>query len=101
MSQRVKLNNMLSDCTLIRYGVPQGSVLGPILFSSYVLPLCYILKQFGISYHSYVDDTQLYISFKNNYDESEVHYTGRIQTCIKERRLWMSQYFLKLNENKK
>ena len=87
-SQRVKLDNVLSDRTLLRYGMPHGSVLGPIFL------------RYGISYHLYADDTQLYLSFKNNSAESEVHHTGRIKTCIKEIRVWMSPNFLKLNENK-
>ena len=46
-SQRVRLDNVLSDHTLLLYGEPQVSVLGRILFSFYVLPLCYIIKNVG------------------------------------------------------
>ena len=42
----------------------------------------------------------MYLSFKNNSAESEAYHTGRIQTCINEIILWMSQNFLKLNEIK-
>ena len=75
-------------------------VLGTILFSIYVHPLCYTIKKYGISYRTYADDTQLYLAFKNNSTESEAYHTGCIQTCIKEIRLGTSQNFLKLNENK-
>ena len=80
------------ECPRVQYWAPY--------FAQYMCPPLLHHQKYGIIYHSYADDTQLYLSFKNKSAESDVHHTERIHTCIKEIRLWISQQFLTLNENK-
>ena len=58
-TQRVQMNNVLSDFTNIMCGVPQGSVLGPLKCCLYLLSLSASLMYHNIGYHVYADDTQL------------------------------------------
>ena len=62
-TQRVQIDNVLSDFANIICGVPQGSVLGHLKFCLYLLPLSAILMCHNIGYHVYADDTQFYVSF--------------------------------------
>ena len=91
------INNTLSSEQEIRWGVPQGSVLGPLLFSIYLLPLGDIIRQHNLTYHIYADDVQLYLSFHPGTVPSTAE---SFEHCIQDIRSWMTINKLKLNGDK-
>jgi hypothetical protein len=96
-TQSVVIDGIESEIWKILFGVPQGSVLGPILFIIYTSPLGDILRRHGIMFHLYADDTQLYLSF--NVDESKNAFI-KMEQCIRDIRTWMASNFLRLNDSK-
>uniref|UniRef100_A0A8D3B260 Reverse transcriptase domain-containing protein n=1 Tax=Scophthalmus maximus TaxID=52904 RepID=A0A8D3B260_SCOMX len=94
--QFVNVNNKSSIHTKVRHGVPQGSVLGPILFILYMLPLGNIIRKRHINFHFYADDTQLYLSIKPD----ETNQVDKLQDCLKDIKAWMTCNFLLLNSEK-
>ena len=98
-SQMVKLNDVLSKSVSLNCGLRQGSVLWPLLFLIYTLPLGGIVQSMGLQYHLYADDTQIYMSCVPN-NNDVVYSLKRIEMCIQVVNSWMSANSLKLNGDK-
>ena len=75
-------------------------MLGPILYLVYTSPLGAILRRHGVGFHTYTDDTQLYLSMKTTKMEDVVSARTRVEVCLRELNQWMVLNNLRLNNDK-
>ena len=95
--QSVTFNGHQSTRIQLKYGVPQGSVLGPLLFILYTSDVISIAASLGVGAHFYADDSQLYLHCLAT-DQSTA--ALRLAECIERVEGWMNSNRLKLNSDK-
>jgi len=96
-SQCVRAGQSASPYRECLSGVPQSSVLGPLLFSAYVSPIGFIASDHGISLQQYADDTQLHISVSTA--DLTVN-LSTLESCLQSLHCWLCHNSLTLNSNK-
>ena len=96
--QCININGTISNPFELLFGVPQGSVLGPLLFIMYITPLSSVLSKFpNLNHHMYADDTQVYNSFTTSNCNSSL---TNLQNSLLSAQNWMYSNKLKLNPDK-
>ena len=91
--QRVKTNKTFSCWKDIQYGVPQGSILGPLVFSIHLCDFFYFLEDLDIA--SYADDATIYIVKENK--ESVIN---TLEASSLPLFTWFNNNFMKANSDK-
>ena len=96
-TQSFIINDHILQVSSLSYGVPQGSVLGPILFILYTKPLSDLIQCHSIESQSFADDTQLQFSVP----PQDIQYAvSSLETCLSDIQTWMLENKLKLNNDK-
>ena len=99
-STQVDIAGQLSEPIISQFGLPQGSVVGPVGYTIYTLPVGDIANHHNVSYHVYADDTQLYVSFDPKVPGELDSAISQLQNCIFDIKNWMTANKLKLNDSK-
>ena len=91
----VKIGDVFSKGGDLDCGVPQGSILGPVLFTLYSQDIKGVIENHGLNYHMFADDVQLYLPYSGNTSN-----LSALQSCLKDIIQWSKQNSLKLNDAK-
>jgi len=96
-TQFIKMGQHESHTTEVDVGVPQGSVLGPLLFAVYCSPITDVIAHHGVQYHQYADDTQLHLAVRADNTPAGL---SVLAECTTDVRQWYPQNGLQLNPDK-
>ena len=99
-TQSVIIDDQESDKIPLKYGVPQGSKLGPLLFTAYIAELSEIVKKHGIDDEKFADDVELMLAFSPSSRETQLSARDQMIKCIEDVRKFLEDNKLSNNGDK-
>lgn len=96
--QQVTISDSTSSPRCLEYGVPQGSILDPLLFTLYLAPLQDVILTHDLNCMFYAVDSQIYIAIKD--PDHSVDSVAIFQACVNNVFAWHTQNMLKNNPGK-
>ena len=91
-TQKIKIGDSFSEAVILPFSVPQGSVLGHLIFTLYTSHLSQVIYKFNVTHNLYADDTQISRNFDSGMEE--------LTKCLKSVQEWMDGVTLKLEKTK-
>ena len=95
---KVSINGTESTEIIIKFGVPQGSVLGPVLFNIHIRSLYNAVQKLKFNRHGFADDHQVFKPFSPKYQHAVL--ANELPSVFNQITKWMASNYLLLNPGK-
>jgi hypothetical protein len=99
-NMKVSINDKFSSPVNLKFGVPQGSCAGPVIFTLYIAALKQIVEKYSPTLYGYADDHKLALTFHAGNTNSETKTKFEIEDCLRSVGTWMTENKLKMNNSK-
>ena len=87
----------MSDMYDLNCGVPQGSIIGPRVFTMYAQHVANIIRRYKLHYHIYADDVQIYMFFNPKVPGDAACTMFKLISCVHELRSWLTCILMRPN----
>ena len=96
----VLIEQSSSDTELLRFGVPQGSCAGPVIFTLYISALNQVVQKYPADLYGYADDHKIVFKIQAGNHENEAYVLQQLDKCLNDIINWMTTFKLKMNQSK-